>query len=922
MHPGSRPRSGSRRPFKSECAMTGAPTQTGPWWVQDAADVLTELATDLEGGLSSTEAAARATEFGPNELEEEPSTPGWLMFLRQFANTMIVVLLIAAAITVVVGDLKDAIVITAIVILNAAIGFAQEYRAEKAMAALRSMAAPTARVIRDGQEATLVAADVVPGDIVVLEAGDVVPADARLIECPNLKVNESALTGESQPVEKSPEPLEEAAGHMLAERPNMVFKGTAVVYGRASAVVVATGMATALGEIAGLLQAHHSPPTPLQKRLAVLGRWLAAAALIVCVLVFTLGVARGVDPALMFLTAVSLAVAAIPEALPAVVTIALALGAQRMVRRGALIRKLPAVETLGSVTVICSDKTGTLTQGRMLVERAWTLDGEVVVSGDGYEPVGGIEGEDHAVSIEPGDAFGRLIRVAVLCNDAVLVAPGGDGEAWTVAGDPTEGALLALGGKAGLEHHRYQRTHPRTAEIPFDSGRKLMSTIHRRREGRDRIVATKGALESVLPLVAHVAQQGGDIPLTEEIAERVLALAERYAADGYRVLALAGRRDEAAADTLDHQAERELTLYGLVAMADPPRPESAAAVEACRAAGIIPVMITGDHPATAEAIATRLGIADGRRIVTGRSLAEAGDLLADEVDSIGVYARTTPEQKLDIVHALKAQGHVVAMTGDGVNDAPALRSADIGVAMGISGTEVAKEAAAMVLTDDNFSTIVAAVAEGRRIYDNIRRFVRYTLTSNSGEIWVMLLGPFFGLPLPLLPVQILWINLVTDGFPGLALGVEQAEKDTMQRPPRPPTENVFARGLWQHVLVVGLLMGAIPLALGIWGSATDRPWQTMVFTSLALSQLGHALAVRSETESLRHLGIMSNRPLLAAVVLTAVLQLVVVYWEPARALLDTEALSLSELGVVLLASTGVFWAVEIEKAFRRRMRPQ
>ncbi|CAN5790012.1 cation-translocating P-type ATPase [soil metagenome] len=899
--------------------MTPETSHAPPWWAREAVDVVRDLVTDLDEGLTSAEAERRAVELGANELDEEPETPTWLMFLRQFANTMIVVLLIAAAITVALGDLKDAIVIAVIVVLNALIGFAQEYRAEQAMAALRSMASPTARVIREGREEVVAAATVVPGDIVVLEAGDVVPADARLVASPNLRVDEAALTGESVPVDKTPESLDPEAEEMLAERENMVFKGTAVVYGRAKAVVVATGIATALGEIAGLLKAHRSPQTPLQKRLAVLGRWLAAATLVVCAIVFMLGIARGEDPGLMFLTAVSLAVAAIPEALPAVVTIALALGAQRMVKRGALIRKLPAVETLGSVTVICSDKTGTLTQGRMLVERVWIFDGEVQVSGDGYEPAGGIDGDSQAVSVDRDDAFGRLVRAAILCNDAALIPPSGPDGAWSTAGDPTEGALLALGGKAGLDRDRYQRAHPRTGEIPFDSGRKLMSTLHRRRDNEGSVVATKGAIESVLPLVAAVARDGRENPLTGELRKVVIGQAERYAADGYRVLALAGRRHDSA-PVAPEQAESDLTLYGLAAMADPPRPESVAAVEACRSAGIIPIMITGDHPATAEAIATRLGIADGRRVTTGSFLSERAEHLVDEVDFVGVYARTNPEQKLDIVHALKARGHVVAMTGDGVNDAPALRTADIGVAMGVSGTDVAKEAADMVLTDDNFATIVTAVAEGRRIYDNIRRFVRYTLTSNSGEIWVMLLGPLLGLPLPLLPVQILWINLVTDGFPGLALGVEPAEKDTMRRPPRAPSENIFARGLWQHVVVVGLLMGGIPLALGVWGNATGRPWQTMVFTSLALLQLGHAMAVRSEIESLRSLRITTNRALLAAVVLTAALQFLVVYWDPARVLLDTEPLSLFEMGVVLAVSTGVFWAVEAEKAFRRLRR--
>ncbi len=892
------------------------------WWAEETQAVVDELATDRDTGLSAVTARSRFEEYGPNELGAEPVRPPLFIFGSQFANTMIVVLLIAAVITLVIGEVKDAIVIGAILTLNAVIGFVQEYRAEQAMAALRTMAAATARVVRGGVESTIAAAELVPGDLVIVEAGDVVPADVRLLECPNLRVNEAPLTGESVPVDKAPEPISKDAGELVADRRNMVFKGTSVVYGRGVGVVVATGMDTALGRIAGLLKAHQAPRTPLQRRLAVLGRWLAAAALIVCVVVFSVGVLRGQDVTLMFLTAVSLAVAAIPEALPAVVTISLALGAQRMVSQNALIRKLPAVETLGSVTVICSDKTGTLTQGRMLVERVWTLDGELGVTGNGYEPSGLITRGGEPVQVVPDSPSGRLLLAGALCNDASLVAPSQAGGDWETAGDPTEGALLALAAKGGFDADAVRRTAPRAAEVPFDSARKLMVTLHRDPSSQG-LIAAKGAVEAVVAAAGSVAATAGDQPLTDGVRDRFLERATAYAGEGYRVLALAGRftSDGGILDLAD--TDLKLVLYGLVAMADPPRPESAAAVAACKSAGITPVMITGDHPATGEAIANRLGILDGRQVVTGTRLVAGLDAdLAERVDRIGVYARTSPEQKLDIVQAWKARGDVVAMTGDGVNDAPSLRAADIGVAMGVAGTEVSKEAADMVLIDDNFATIVAAVGEGRRIYDNIRRFVRYTLTSNSGEIWVMFLGPFVGLSLPLLPVHILWINLVTDGLPGLALGVEPAERDVMHRPPRPPTQSIFAHGLWQHVLLVGLLMGVIPLGLGIWGSATGRPWQTMVFTSLALLQLGHALAVRSETESLRSQKLTTNLALLGAVAGTLLLQLIVVYWSPLQNLLRTDPLSLLELGVVLISSTLVFWAVELEKAVRRRARPK
>ena len=895
-----------------------AATREDAWWALDAERVVRSLDTDLTRGLPPDEVQRRLEQVGPNELAEEPGRAPLLIFGAQFANTMIVVLLIAAAVTVAIGDLKDAIVIGAIVVLNAAIGFFQEYRAERAMAALKTMATPVARVVRGGLETAIPAVDLVPGDVIVLEAGDVVPADARLVECPNLRVNEAALTGESVPVDKSPNAMDGADGELVADRRNMAFKGTSVVYGRARGVVVATGMQTSLGEIAGLLKAHQAPRTPLQRRLAVLGRRLAAAAVAVCVVVFTAGVLRGEDVTLMFLTAVSLAVAAIPEALPAVVTIALALGASRMVQHHALIRKLPAVETLGSVTVICTDKTGTLTQGRMLVERIWALSAEVEVGGSGYEPTGDLTIEGESVRFPDDASSTRLLVAAALCNDATLVAPSESGGVWSLVGDPTEGALLSLVGKAGLHPDELQDDFPRVAEIPFDSDRKRMTTVHRSRDGGTALIATKGAIEAVLDAVSTVADRDGDRVLDDETRVAFIDQATSYAADGFRVLAIAGRvlSDGHLGDPLD--AEDDLVLYGLVAMADPARPESAAAVAACRAAGITPVMITGDHPATGRAIATQLGFLDDKQIMTGARLAEEhAEGLADHVDQVAVYARTSPEQKLDIVQAWKARGDIVAMTGDGVNDAPALRAADIGVAMGITGTEVAKEAADMVLTDDNFATILKAVGEGRRIYDNIRRFVRYTLTSNSGEIWVMFLGPFLGLPLPLLPVHILWINLVTDGLPGLALGVEPAERNIMQRPPRPPSENIFARGLWQHVVVIGLLMGLIPLGLGLWGEATDRPWQTMIFTSLALLQLGHALAVRSEIDSLRSLGLGTNRPLLLAVGGTVALQLGAGFWGPTQDLLKVETLSAFELTMVLVASTGVFWAVEIEKGLRR-----
>ena len=891
-------------------------------WGMDALEVAARLGSDPATGLASTEAARRLALDGPNELEEVASRPAWRLFLDQFANTMIVVLLVALAMTALIGDLKDALVIGAVVVLNALVGFVQEHRAEQAMAALRRLTSPQARVRRDGATVMIPAGDVVVGDIMDLDAGDLVVADGRLLEAPNLRVNEASLTGESVPVDKTSEPMDIEAGALLADRRNMAFRGTAATYGRGLLVVTETGMRTALGGVAALLQAHASPPTPLQRQLDRLGAKIAYGAVGVCVVVFALGIARGESVTQMFLMAVSLAVAAIPESMPAIVTVSMALGAHRLVAHHALIRKLTAVETLGCVTVVASDKTGTLTEGRMAVERVWTSDGWLAVTGSGYEPRGEVNVDGGPADALPGRPFRLLCEVATLCNDAALLPPASADAAWQVAGDPTEGALLALAARGGVEAMAFQAANPRYAEIAFDAGRKRMATLHATTSG-DVLVAVKGAVEAVLEDVTGRAEAGGDRPITDADRDRVRAAADAAAEDGYRVIAIAGRRTSDA--TLGIQAaERDLVLYGVVAMADPPRAESAAAVAAARAAGITPIMITGDHPATARAIAGRLGIlAAGGRVMTGSELAAEGpDHLARHVADVAVYARTTPEQKLDIVAAWQARGAVVAMTGDGVNDAPALRRADIGVAMGLSGTEVSREAADMVLADDNFATILTAVREGRRIYDNIRRSVRFGLTGGSAEIWLIFLAPFVGLPLPLLPIQLLWVNLVTHGLPGVALATEPPEPDVMQRRPRPSNEGILSGGMWQHILADGILLGAICLAMGLWGHATGRPWQTMVFTSLALLQLGNALALRSDRRSVFSLGWRGNPFLLAVLVGTFAVQILLVYWPPAQAILATEALSMADLAIVLLASTSLFWVVEAKKLVHRIRQPR
>jgi P-type Ca2+ transporter type 2C len=916
------------------------------WHALERDQVLKELDATRDG-LGTDEASRRLERYGPNELEERGLRSPLSVFLGQFTEIMVIVLIVAAAISFTIGKTTDAIMILIIVVLNAFLGFTQEYRAERAMAALKQLSVPTVRVRRDGQVREIEATRLVPGDIILLEAGARVPVDARVIESVNLRAEEAALTGESVPVDKVERAIE-GDNVPLGDRRNMVFMGTAVVYGRGAAAVVETGMNTQLGNIAHMLQDVSQERTPLQRKMAELGKWLAIAAAILVTIVFAVGVWRGGEIQEMFLTSVSLAVAAVPEGLPAVVTIALALGAQRMVRRNALIRKLPAVETLGSVTTICSDKTGTLTENRMTVT-VLDVAGDTLDLTERLERTGPILSPEDAPLAEPDPDIALLLAGGALANDATLQPHEGDRPGYHAVGDPTEGAMVVAAARLGIWKSRMEEYLPRIAEVPFTSERKRMTTVHRilddtaSRMAEEEtcylpehlldspyIAFSKGAVDSLLTISTRVWNEGATEPLNAQWRERIEAANDGLAQNGMRVLGVTMRPMQEQPDSVEEKAlEADAIFVGLIGMIDPPRAEVRAAVAECRTAGIRPVMITGDHPLTALNIARDLGIVGADQegahlVITGQQLA---DMTVDEleavVENVSVYARVSPEHKVKIVEALKDRGHIVAMTGDGVNDAPALKRADIGVAMGITGTDVSKEASDMVLLDDNFATIVNAIEEGRTIYENIRKFVKYTMSSNVGEIVVMLLAPLLGLPIPLTALQILWINLLTDGLPGLALGVEPAASDTMDRPPHPPSESVLARGLGSYILWVGPLLGIVallPELLGAGGplDAEFGPWRTMVFTTLCLAQMGNALAIRSDRLLLTQLGLFSNPALVGAVGLTFLLQVAVIYVPFLQDIFSTRALNLQQFLISLALSSIVFIVVETVKWIRQR----
>lgn len=910
------------------------------WYKITAEETLQELHSDLQNGLTKQEAKDRLEQYGLNELVEKGVKPWWKILLDQFTGIMVVILFISAVVSIFLHEYIDAIAIMAIVILNAILGYVQESKAEKAMAALKRMAVPLVRVRREGHINEVPSVQLVPGDIVLLEAGNSVPADSRLLESANLQVQEAVLTGESTPVEKDPQQLMGDV-QSIGDRHNMLYMGTVVTYGRGTAVVVETGMQTELGKIAELLQSVGQEATPLQKRLDSMGKMLAIASLVIVAIVFGLGLLRGEDLIDMFRISISMAVAAIPEGLPAVVTISLAMGAQRMLKRNALIRKLPAVETLGSVTVICSDKTGTLTQNLMTVTILDTAGNRL----DLQETL-----RDFSPSVSAADLSApilvehsaELILLAggALCNDAVLEEDEENPGGYRAVGDPTEGALVIAAAYVGIDKVQLEQSMPRVAEMPFDSERKRMTTIHSLNPDKlidglktlwevrqpdvemNFLAITKGAVDGLLQISNRVWTEDRIEPIDDAWCERIQESNASMAKNGMRVLGLAVqfRHNKDAKDT-STPIENDLIFVGLIGMIDPARPEVRTAVGEALSAGIRPIMITGDHPLTALYIARELQITRRDAVVSGQELAgmDKNDLV-QIVSDTNVYARVSPEHKLQIVDALQSQGHIVAMTGDGVNDAPALKKADIGVAMGITGTDVSKEAADMILLDDNFATIVAAVREGRRIYDNIRKFVRYTMASNAGEIWVMLAAPFFGLPLPLTPLQILWVNLVTDGLPGLALAQEKAERNVMIRPPRDPDESIFNRRMVIDILWIGLLIGFISLLSGFlvdFRNLTDATnlavWRTMIFVTLTMAQMGHVISIRSENDLIFRLGIFSNKSLLGAVLLTVVLQIAVVYIPFLQRIFETHSLSLLQLAISFGLGAAVFVVLEASK---------
>jgi P-type Ca2+ transporter type 2C len=865
------------------------------WYEMRSEEVEQTVNTNFQEGLTDKEVKQRQNKLGFNELKEADRPSAILVFLEQFKDFMVIVLLAATLISGLLGEYLDAIAIMAIVLINGVLGFIQERKAEKSLSALKELSAPQVFALRNNQWAKIPSREVVPGDILKFTSGDRIGADLRIIESKSLEIEESALTGESVPVAKFVQPVS-GDNVNIGDQENMAFMGTMVTRGSGVGVVVGTGMNTAMGQIADLLQSAETMITPLQRKLEQLGKILITVALLLTTLVVLVGVIQGHDIYTMFLAGVSLAVAAIPEGLPAIVTVALSLGVQRMIKKKSIVRKLPAVETLGCASVICSDKTGTLTQNKMTVTHLWSGGSTWQVSGTGYEPSGNFYKGDSEVQPKNERALHQILTFGVLCNNAQLKVKEKE---YIVDGDPTEGALIVAGLKAGLSRETIQQEFKIIDEFPFDSSRKMMSVIVEDRNGK-RFVVTKGAPDVLLKVSGSILWDNKQQFLSDKYESEVKNAIDHLAGQALRTIAIAFKPIQTGHKILNEfEAEKDLTFIGLQGMIDPPRPEVKGAVKECKQAGIKTIMITGDHVITAKAIASQLGILPmGGKVVDGNTLSMMSvEELEEIVDDVYVFARVSPEHKLKIVKALQKKGHIVAMTGDGVNDAPAIKASDIGIAMGITGTDVAKEASSLVLLDDNFATIKAAIKEGRNIYENIRKFIRYLLASNVGEILVMLFAMLLALPLPLVPIQILWVNLVTDGLPAMALGLDQAEDNVMRRSPRNPREGVFARGLGWKVISRGFLIGIVTLIAFM--IVYDRNpnnlgyAQTIAFATLVLAQLIHVFDCRSE-RSVFDRNPFENKYLVWAVISSIVLMLIVIYYPPLQPIFHTQSIILQD----------------------------
>lgn len=894
------------------------------WHALDISVIENEFSTNIEKGLDSELAQKLLKNYGKNELQGK-STPSLLdILLSQFNDFLVIILLIASLVSLFIGQVTDSIVIMLIILLNAVLGTIEESRANNALEALKKMASPEAQIIRNGKMYHLPASEIVPGDLVLIEAGNYVPADLRLIESVNLKVDESSLTGESVPVEKNAEKILNLEVP-LGDRLNSAFMGTIVTYGRGKGIVVATGMKTQMGMIAKMLESYGEDETPLQKKLGELGKILGISSIAICGIVFLLGISRGIPAVEMFMTAISLAVAAIPEGLPAIVTIVLALGMQRMVKHHSIIKKLHAVETLGSTTVICSDKTGTLTQNEMTAKKIYVDDKMYSISGEGYAPFGRFSINGLKTSPEDDKNLNLLLNIGALCNDSKLEKNISDGkDAWNIMGDPTEGALIVAAKKAGLSIDALEKTKPRLQEIPFDSERKRMTTFHP--HGNKFVAYIKGAPDIILNLSNSFLKDGKLLPLTNKDRKHIFKINNMMAKDALRVLAFAFKPLDEIPEELDPNIiEQNLTFVGLLGMIDPARPEAKEAIQICKQAGIRPIMITGDYKDTAAAIAKDLEIMQGdNEVLTGEELDNMSyEELQKAANNITVYTRVSPAHKLKIIDAIKNNGHVVAMTGDGVNDAPALKIADIGIAMGITGTDVAKETAEMILTDDNFASIVAAVKEGRVIYSNIRKFIFFLLSCNIAEILIIFVAMLIGLPIPLKPIQLLWLNLLTDAFPALALGMEKQEPHIMKIKPRKPDEPILDSSMKVRIALQSLFMMVSVLGAFIYAlSSKDiNHARTYAFTTLIFSELLRAYTSRSETTSVFKIGLCSNKYMVAGTLISFILLIIVIYIPFLRSIFDTVFLTWQDWYIIF--GFGVIPAItgEITKLIHRNKKP-